>query len=376
MMDRYIVFDTETPNSANNRISAIGISVIERGDIIKELYYLVNLETEFDAFNIWLTNITPKAVGDKPTFPEVWKRIEPVMSSGLLIAHNAPFDMSVLAKCLQHYNIDWVPYVYYACTCQIGRVCLPDMPDYKLDTLCTQLNIPLNHHSASSDSHACAELLLYCLNDGAIIDNHIKSYDLKEIHTSRPGSRRPLSEETQKLLELKVLLREISADNQLTEEETFSLKNWMDENTALQGNFPFDKIFATVQKALEDCVLEDSELSSMLQLFEQVTDPVAAACCCEEFNIEGKTFCLSGEFDYGEKSAVEAVLVKTGGIPVSNITRVTDYLIVGGKGSSAWSSGNYGTKVKKALEMQSKGLPIQIIREQNISFVLVSQNLG
>ena len=29
MGSRYIVFDTETPNSRNNRISAIGISVVE-----------------------------------------------------------------------------------------------------------------------------------------------------------------------------------------------------------------------------------------------------------------------------------------------------------------------------------------------------------
>ena len=36
---------------------------------------------------------------------------------------------------------------------------------------------------------------------------------------------------------------------------------------------------------------------------------------------------------------------------------------MGGSGSSAWSCGNYGNKVKKALELQEKGEPIKIIRE-------------
>ena len=30
MTGRYIAFDVETPNSANNRMSAIGVTVIER----------------------------------------------------------------------------------------------------------------------------------------------------------------------------------------------------------------------------------------------------------------------------------------------------------------------------------------------------------
>ena len=30
-MSRYIVFDVETPNAANNRMSAIGLTVVENG---------------------------------------------------------------------------------------------------------------------------------------------------------------------------------------------------------------------------------------------------------------------------------------------------------------------------------------------------------
>ena len=43
-MSRYIVFDVETPNRWNNRMSAIGISVIENGAIVREFYSLVQPE--------------------------------------------------------------------------------------------------------------------------------------------------------------------------------------------------------------------------------------------------------------------------------------------------------------------------------------------
>ena len=88
-MYRYVAFDVETPNRFNNRMSAIGISVIEDG-VIKDSYFsYVNPETRFDYFNIKLTGIDERTVRNAPVFPELWKEIEPIMSGGILVAHNA-----------------------------------------------------------------------------------------------------------------------------------------------------------------------------------------------------------------------------------------------------------------------------------------------
>ena len=37
---RFVVFDVETPNSANNRMSAIGVSVVEGMEIVHEFVLL------------------------------------------------------------------------------------------------------------------------------------------------------------------------------------------------------------------------------------------------------------------------------------------------------------------------------------------------
>ena len=371
MNSRYIAFDVETPNYANDRISSIGITIIENGTVVDDFYSLVNPEVHFDPFNIHLTGITPAMVVDQPTFPQLWEKIAPVMGSGLMIAHNAPFDMGVLAQCLSAYQIEWQPFTYYACTCVMGRACYPGLENHKLNTLCNYLNLDLEHHNAGSDSWACAELLLDYMRHGLKPDRFLRRYDLAQRRTLRTPPKSQPSESTKQLLKLKEFLSTITADGELSEDEVLSLQNWMDQNLELRGNFPFDKIFETVGLALADGILEDNELQTMLLLFEQITDPVANACSCDCFDIAGKTFCLTGDFEFGNRSSVEATLSQKGGIPVSSVTKKTECVIVGSKGSDAWSNGNYGTKVKKALELQGKGLPVQIVKEQDICDLLL-----
>lgn len=190
MDGRYIAFDVETPNYANDRMSAIGITVVEAGEIAGEYYTLVNPEEPFAPFNMALTGITPRMVADKPTFPELWREIGPVMDSGLLVAHNAPFDMSVLAKCLRDYGIRWRPTVAYACTCQMSRRLLPQLPDHKLNTVSDYLGLELDHHHAGSDSLACGEILLHHLRSGAGVGPFVRTYDMERLCTVKGYGRR------------------------------------------------------------------------------------------------------------------------------------------------------------------------------------------
>lgn len=176
-MSQFTVFDVETPNRMNSRMSAIGITIIEDRQIEKEFYTLVNPETHFDPFNTMLTGISEESVRNAPSFPEVWEKIEPYMSGGLLVAHNAQFDMGVLKKCLLAYEIEWKPCAHYICTVQMGRRLLPGI-SHKLNDLCDYYGIALDHHKADSDSRACAQILLRYLQSGADIRPFIRTCSL------------------------------------------------------------------------------------------------------------------------------------------------------------------------------------------------------
>lgn len=187
MGERYIAFDVETPNHQNRRMSAIGLTVVENGRIVGTYSTLVDPQCAFDRFNMALTGITPEQVAGKPSFPKLWEKLRPLMDSGVLVAHNAPFDMGVLAKCLGDYGICWHESVRYACTCQMSRRLLPGLPNHRLDTMCAYLGLELDHHQAGSDSLACGEILLHHLRAGADMAPFLRTYDLRQCRTLSAG---------------------------------------------------------------------------------------------------------------------------------------------------------------------------------------------
>lgn len=176
-MNKYIIFDVETPNRANNRMSAIGITMINDGIVADSFFSLVNPETHFDYFNTQLTGISAETVQCAPNFAVLWEQIEPIMSSGILVAHNAVFDMGVLKKCLHDYDITWKNSAKYICTVQAGRRLLPGM-SHSLNVMCEHYGIMLDHHQADSDSRACAEILLRYIKSGADVNSFIRTYKL------------------------------------------------------------------------------------------------------------------------------------------------------------------------------------------------------
>ncbi len=87
---------------------------------------------------------------------------------------------------------------------------------------------------------------------------------------------------------------------------------------------------------------------------------------CFELDLQGKVCCLSGNFVNGSKTDVETFITDRGGSCVTGLSKTVDYLIVGGQGSGDWKYGNYGAKIRKAMEMQEKGLPIVIVKEDSL----------
>ena len=366
MSIQYVALDVETPNRMNDRICSIGISVIDDEQGVKTKKYLINPECPFDRFNTDLTGITPEMVSNAPTFPNVWTEIEPLLLEHTLVAHNALFDLSVLRKTLQSYNLP-TPVLSYLCTMKLAQKYIPYLDNYRLSTLCSFFGIPLVSHDAGSDCEACARVLGELQKMGAYLDSYIDCYNCGASVCSEGNEnrrKRMLSKSTNSLNELNSILKEIAYDGVLTEREISFLTDWMEANSFLKGNFPYDRIYYKLVEVLEDGVVSQQEKEELLQLFKSADDPVETASFeCGFLEVMGKQVCLSGEFDYGDKDIVSSYLIQKGAIMQRTVTQKTNILVVGGQGSSAWSAGNYGTKIKKALELQAKGFSIMIIRE-------------
>lgn len=170
------------------------------------------------------------------------------------------------------------------------------------------------------------------------------------------------SKTTIALQELIGLIRGISIDEQINEEEAFGLRRWMGNHKELKGEPSFDEVFSLLDIALADCLITTDEEVELLDLFEKIINPVDyhhETLC----NLSGKKICLTGDFNMGQKSDVESYVASLGGEVVKSVTKKCDYVLVGGKGSERYAFGEYGTKVKKAMDMQDSGIPIKIIQE-------------
>ena len=190
-MSRYVVFDTETPNSRNDRMCQIGVSVVENGRITERFVRLVDPECDFAAFNVMLHGITPESTYGSPCFAELWRgELEEVFSEGVLVAHNAPFDMAVLSKCLRAYGIRWRERAPYIDTVRMARQAFPSLPNHKLDTLSHALDISLMHHDAGSDALCCARVFLECIRRGLRPADYVRTYDMMNMQTLREVRRR------------------------------------------------------------------------------------------------------------------------------------------------------------------------------------------
>ncbi|MGI6028457.1 MAG: 3'-5' exonuclease [Candidatus Heteroscillospira sp.] len=176
-MERFVAFDVETPNGRNDRMCALGLSVLENRSIVHEEYYLIDPECHFDYGNIRIHGITPEMVLRSPRFDEVWRNIAPIMRSGILAVHNAQFDMGVLRKCLRAYGFEEEPFDCL-CTVRMSRAELKDAPNHRLNTLCDYYGIDLDHHNAASDASACAQILRNLLDSGAKAEKYVRRYEM------------------------------------------------------------------------------------------------------------------------------------------------------------------------------------------------------
>ena len=157
----YVVFDTETTglNPESDRI--IEISAIKYVDNKKvaSFNYLVNPKMAFDPFITELTGIKPSDLKNQPTIDLVIPRFYKFIEDFTLIAHNAEYDLKMLAceayRCgiplCKNKVVDTVP---------LAKKVIPkeDIDNYKLETLKKYLKLEYGSHRALEDCETCAKV--------------------------------------------------------------------------------------------------------------------------------------------------------------------------------------------------------------------------
>lgn len=157
----FICFDIETTglSAARDKITEIGAVKVENGVITDTFSTFANPEMPIPQKITQLTGITDDMVKDAPSQSEAVGAFLEFAGDNVLVAHNAPFDTSFIAKACEdmgrEYNYTSID------TVAISRAILTDIKNCKLDTVAKFLRLgDFNHHRATDDSEMLARIFI------------------------------------------------------------------------------------------------------------------------------------------------------------------------------------------------------------------------
>ena len=157
----FICFDIETTglSAARDKITEIGAVKVENGVITDTFSTFANPEMPIPQKITQLTGITDEMVKDAPSQSEAVGAFLEFAGDNVLVAHNAPFDTSFIAKACEDMGRE------YNCTSidtvAISRAILTDIKNCKLDTVAKFLRLgDFNHHRATDDAEMLARIFI------------------------------------------------------------------------------------------------------------------------------------------------------------------------------------------------------------------------
>lgn len=157
----FICFDIETTglSAARDKITEIGAVKVENGVITDTFSTFANPEMPITQKITQLTGITDDMVKDAPSQSEAVGAFLEFAGDNVLVAHNAPFDTSFIAKACEdmgrEYNYTSID------TVAISRAILTDIKNCKLDTVAKFLRLgDFNHHRATDDAEMLARIFI------------------------------------------------------------------------------------------------------------------------------------------------------------------------------------------------------------------------
>ncbi|SFI29096.1 3'-5' exonuclease [Methylobacterium brachiatum] len=167
-----LALDFETANERRDSACAVGLAWIADGRIVRRESHLIRPpEMRFSPGNIRVHGILPANVADQPDFAGVMAPYLGDLTCGLILAHNASFDIGVLRAGLARAGLP-VPALSYLCTVQIARRVFPAPEGCGLGKVARRLGIRFEHHDAGEDAYACAAIALAAMRQTETPDIH------------------------------------------------------------------------------------------------------------------------------------------------------------------------------------------------------------
>lgn len=188
---QFVVIDLETTGLKPGKaaITEIAAVQIHAGKIQDEFHTLVNPGHHVPSMITRLTGITDEMLQNQPRIDDIFPQLQRFLSSSVLVAHNADFDVRFLNFDAQ--RLLSAPLLNPSlCTVRLARRLLPGLRSRALDSVADHLGVScLDRHRALGDARITAEVLLILLEklagSGVTTVGHLLDFQ----HHARDGRR-------------------------------------------------------------------------------------------------------------------------------------------------------------------------------------------
>lgn len=307
----FTAIDFETANAERGSVCAVGLAMVEDGQVVRRLRQLIRpVPLRFDPFNVSIHGIREEHVTSAPTFSDFWPSLWSAVA-GPLVAHNAAFDMSVLRCALDHSGTRY-PDTDYFCTRVIAKLAWPEHPTYALDHIARAIGISFAHHDAEEDARACA-------------------------------------------------LIAVTACKQLNASSLYTLR----EGCGLR----IGRLFPGGYCPCGGPHSEHAAANRREKLYAADITP-SAVPHDEQHPCYGMAFVFTGTLSSMPRKLAMQTVVDHGGICHDTVKNDTDYLVLGREGFIGYQAGHKSGKMQKAEEMRHRGLPTEILSEDDFLSLL------
>ncbi len=159
----FTAIDFETANSSSASACSVGLVKVRDGVVVDRASWFIKPPLGHDRFNEWNTRIhgiMAPDVADALLWSEQLPDLVAFADGDHLVAHNAGFDMGVIAGACRASFID-IPSFSYLCSLQVARKTY-NLDSYRLPVAAMAAGFEdFAHHDALADSEACAAIIVH-----------------------------------------------------------------------------------------------------------------------------------------------------------------------------------------------------------------------
>ena len=159
----FTAIDFETANNSAASACSVGLVKVCDGRVVDEAYWLIRPPDGHDAFlewNVRIHGIMRADVVDAPLWSEQLATLVAFAENDVLVAHNAGFDMGVVAAACAASFVP-TPTFDYLCSLQVARRTY-HLDSYRLPVAAMAAGFEdFEHHNAAADAQACAAIIVH-----------------------------------------------------------------------------------------------------------------------------------------------------------------------------------------------------------------------